>query len=63
MATLDSRLAKLEHSQRRDRADYPPYIAAADENELAARLAELPADWRGHVYLGGISPDDWDVKP
>lgn len=61
MTTIKTRIERLEAQAAAHVAgDYPPYLSADSDDELARKLAALPADWIGKCYIG-VSPDMWDT--
>lgn len=58
--TIDARLAKLEARANARRPAHCGYVAVGTVDELTDE--QLAAAARGDltIYLGGISPDDWD---
>lgn len=59
--TIKSRIEALEAQAAAHVAgDYPPYLSAENDDELARKSAALPADWIGKCYIG-VSPDMWDA--
>lgn len=59
---LRQRLDRIEAAQPSNTG--PGYIAVASAADIPAALEGLPAGARFvKVYLGGISPDDWDNEP
>ncbi len=62
MNSITRRLARIEAKRPVDNG--PAYIAVASAADIPAALEGLPAGARFvKVYLGGISPDDWDNEP
>ena len=53
-ANQERRIAALEN--HRNAVERPPYHVVSDESEITPEM-------QGKVYIGGISPDDWDEKP
>ena len=55
MSTAKHRVEALERTQgHQDAAQRPAYHVVNDESEITPEM-------RGKVFIGGISPDDWDT--
>ena len=54
------RLERIEAAQPSPTC--PPYLSVATAEDLPAALEGWPTRFV-KVYLGGISPDDWDNEP
>lgn len=60
MRNLDARLAKLEAKAQARRPAHCGYVAVGSVDELSDEQLEAAARGELIIYLGGISPDDWD---
>ena len=57
---LDARLAKLEARANARRRLLITWVAVGSVDELTDEQLEAAARGDLTIYLGGISPDDWD---
>ena len=60
MRQLDARLAKLEARANARRRLLITWVAVGSVDELTDEQLEAAARGDLTIYLGGISPDDWD---
>ena len=58
--TIDARLAKLEARANARRRLLITWVAVGSVDELSDEQLEAAARGDLTIYLGGISPDDWE---